>query len=44
MVGINYAMLFLETLKVATVEMRKMEKRQEFWLAESESKILERRK
>jgi hypothetical protein len=35
--GINYAML--GNFEGATVEMRKMEKRQEFWLAESESKI-----
>ena len=39
--GINYAML--GNFEGATVEMRKMEKRQEFWLAESESKILESR-
>lgn len=39
--GINYAML--KNFEGATVEMRKMEKRQEFWLVESESKILESR-
>ena len=37
--SINYAML--GNFEGATVEMRKMEKRQEFWLKESESKILE---
>ena len=37
--SINYAML--GNFESATVEMRKMEKRQEFWLKESESKILE---
>lgn len=39
--GINYAML--GNFEGATVEMRKMEKRQEFWLKESEAKILEAR-
>ena len=39
--GINYTML--GNFEGATVEMRKMEKRQEFWLAESESKVLESR-
>lgn len=37
--GINYSML--GNFEGATVEMRKMEKRQEFWLKESESKIVE---
>ena len=37
--SINYAML--GNFEGATVEMRKMEKRQEFWLKESESKIME---
>ena len=37
--SINYAML--GNFQGATVEMRKMEKRQEFWLKESESKIME---
>lgn len=37
--SINYAML--GNFEGATVEMRKMEKRQEFWLKESESNILE---
>lgn len=39
--GINYAML--GNFEGATVEMRKMEKRQEFWLKESEAKIIEAR-
>lgn len=39
--SINYAML--GNFESATVEMRKMEKRQEFWLKESESNILEAR-
>ena len=37
--GINYAML--GKFENATVEMRKMEKRQEFWLKESEEKVTE---
>jgi hypothetical protein len=37
--SLNYAML--GNFEAATVEMRKMEKRQEFWLKESESKIME---
>lgn len=37
--SLNYAML--GNFEGATVEMRKMEKRQEFWLKESESKIME---
>lgn len=37
--SINYAML--GNFESATVEMRKMEKRQEFWLKESESNIVE---
>ena len=37
--GINYAML--GKFESATVEMRKMEKRQEFWLKESEEKVTE---
>ena len=37
--GINYSML--GNFEGATVEMRKMEKRQEFWSKESESKIVE---
>ena len=37
--SINYAML--GNFEGATVEMRKMEKRQEFWLKESESNITE---
>lgn len=39
--GINYTML--GNFEAATVEMRKMERRQEFWLKESESKIIESR-
>jgi hypothetical protein len=39
--SLNYAML--GNFEAATVEMRKMEKRQEFWLKESESKIIEAR-
>ena len=37
--GLNYAML--GNFEGATVEMRKMEKRQEFWLKESEEKLSE---
>lgn len=37
--GLNYAML--GNFESATVEMRKMEKRQEFWLKESEAKLTE---
>lgn len=37
--SLNYAML--GNFEAATVEMRKMEKRQEFWLKESEEKIKE---
>ncbi|AFL67623.1 COG3014 family protein [Sulfurospirillum barnesii] len=37
--GLNYAMM--GNFEGATVEMRKMEKRQEFWLKESEEKITE---
>lgn len=37
--SINYAMI--GNFESATVEMRKMEKRQEFWLKESESNIVE---
>jgi len=40
--GLNYAML--GNFEGATVEMRKMEKRQEFWLKESEEKISETQK
>lgn len=39
--SLNYAML--GNFEAATVEMRKMEKRQEFWLKESEAKIIEAR-
>jgi hypothetical protein len=37
--SLNYAML--GNFEAATVEMRRMEKRQEFWLKESEAKIME---
>ncbi len=40
--GLNYAML--GNFEGATVEMRKMEKRQEFWLKESEEKLSETQK